>query len=304
MNILLAEYAMGTGMEGTYLLEGKAMLNTLVASFIRCDHNVTYLTSKEILPFGKPVFSTSDNFTSILENQSSKHDAGLIIAPDEILSSLTTIIEKNTLNLGSSSEVTQLCADKLKCTEVLLKYNIPVPQIIKKSGIKCVIKPRFGSASENTFIKNYDIVPDGFIATEFIDGISLSVSLIAGKNPLVLCVNKQIIEIKTHNNSSKLDIEYKGNTVCFSPPYKKEIINVAIDTCKVLGCTGYTGIDIIYNGTPYVIDVNSRPTTSLYGICKVMNEEIADLLLKNVFDELPDDVHIQGEYTFDKSEII
>lgn len=51
---------------------------------------------------------------------------------------------------------------------------------------------------------------------------------------------------------------------------------------------------------PYVVDVNPRPTASLFGISRVMREEIGDLLLKNKFGELPDSVHIEGEYCFSK----
>lgn len=303
MKVLLVEYAMAIGMHGTHLLEGRAMLNTLVTSFVKCGHDVTYLTSGEILNVGNAVVSTQNNFSSILKNEAKRSDVWLIIAPDEILGDLTSIIEHVTYNLGSSAEVAQLCADKLKCTEILLQNNIPAPKIIENTtGIKCVIKPRFGCASEETFISTGHLIPEGSIATEFIDGTDVSVSVIAGDNPLVLCVNKQSITVNQNKNQSQI-IEYKGNTVCFSPPYKEEIIKTAINTCKLLGCRGYTGIDLVYNGIPYVIDVNSRPTTSLYGICKVMDEEIADLLLKNIFGKLPDVVHIIGEYTFTKGDI-
>ena len=41
MKILLAEYAVGAGIE-EFMLEGKAMLDTLVKSFVSCGHDVLY----------------------------------------------------------------------------------------------------------------------------------------------------------------------------------------------------------------------------------------------------------------------
>ena len=38
MKILVAEYAVGTGIE-EFMLEGKAMLDTLVRSFVSCGHD-------------------------------------------------------------------------------------------------------------------------------------------------------------------------------------------------------------------------------------------------------------------------
>ena len=69
---------------------------------------------------------------------------------------------------------------------------------------------------------------------------------------------------------------------------------------KCLNCFGYVGVDIILTDLPYVVDVNPRPTASLFGISRVMREEIGDLILKNRFGELPDHVNIEGEYCFSK----
>lgn len=303
MKILLAEYAMGTGMGGTFLLEGKSMLKTLVSSFARLGHEVTYLTSGTLLPAGNAKISTEEDFRNILEEEAKKSDAGLVIGPDEILSELTSFIEDNTLNLGSTPEAVALCADKVKCTEVLLRHNIAAPRILNDTkSIKCVVKPRFGCASEDTYLTINTEVPSGSIATEFINGEHLSVSLIAGEKTLPLCVNKQQIEFRDVKDPSGLHVEYKGNTVSFSPSYKEELFQAAMEAARVLGCRGYTGVDIVYNGTPYIVDVNPRPTTSIYGIAKVMDVEIADLLLKNLLGGLPQSVSMNAECTFTKED--
>jgi len=35
-------------------------------------------------------------------------------------------------------------------------------------------------------------------------------------------------------------------------------------------------VDIVLGDMPYVVDVNPRPTTSIIGISRVMNEEIGE----------------------------
>ena len=45
----------------------------------------------------------------------------------------------------------------------------------------------------------------------------------------------------------------------------------------------------------YVVDVNSRPTMSLVGIVEVIEEEIADVLLKATVGLPPEGVHYNGK---------
>jgi len=54
------------------------------------------------------------------------------------------------------------------------------------------------------------------------------------------------------------------------------------------------GVDIVLADKPYVVDVNPRPTTSLIGITRVMKVQIADLILKSAFGELPQNVEVKG----------
>ena len=295
MKILLAEYAVGAGIE-EFMLEGKAMLHTLVRSFVACGHEVIYPSSGIKLEAGKAVMTTG--FEGTLKELSKKCDAALVIAPDELLGDMTEIIERNTRNLGCPSDSIHLCADKLECTLALSHANIPVPQTIGKGEYEgdFVIKPRFGCASEGIHRKNRGKLKAGFIATEFIEGEHLSVSLITGKTQLPLTVNRQLIE--TGENFS-----YKGGIVPYHCERNEEIIDVAKKTARVLGCRGYAGVDIVLGDRPYVIDVNPRPTSSIIGISRVMEDQIADLILRSRFGDLPDHVEINGNFTFTKEDL-
>ena len=295
MKILLAEYAVGAGIE-EFMLEGKAMLDTLVRSFVTCGHDVVYPSAGIKLEAGEAVRTTG--FEETLRDLSKECDAALVIAPDEILGDLTDIVENNSVNLGSPPDSVRLCADKLECTQALLHEKIPVPKTIgsgKYNG-DFVIKPRFGCASEGIQRSNGGKLKEGFIATGFVEGEHLSVSLITGRTQLLLTVNKQLIEIQEN-------FSYKGGIVPYFCERNEEIIDVAKKTARVLGCRGYTGVDVVLGDKPYVIDVNPRPTSSIIGISRVMEIQIADLILKSKFGDLPDHVTINGSFTFTKDDL-
>ncbi len=304
MKILLAEYAVGVGMNGTFILEGKAMLQTIADSFTRLGHDVVYLSAGITLENSTSVESNRDNFETVLKNEANNCDAGLVIAPDELLYDFSTIMENNTINLGCTPISVALCADKVKCTRVLNSAGIPAPEIVDKDHAKggCyVVKPRYGCASEDTRICTHFTKRDGFIATSYIEGEHLSVSLICGEKPLPLTVNKQIIDIHPEDDYS--EIGYNGNLTPYKTLRQKELYDTAISAACALSCRGYIGVDIVLADLPYVVDVNPRPTTSLFSISKVMKQEIADLLLKNRFGGLPESVEISGECMFTKEDL-
>ena len=314
MKVILAEYAVGVG-EEKLLAEGRAMLFTLKASFERLGHEVVY-------PRG-----VSD-FDGWVEKNAGDCDAALIIAPDELLFELTRIVESRTLNLGCPPHAVRKCADKLLTTEILKDAGVPVPRTLSIddfSGVaesqlqersRYVIKPRFGCAAEDTFLSVGTPleIPEGkeFVATEFLDGEHISVSMIspdgvscsfcAASPPLPLTINKQFIKMNSK-------ISYEGGLVPYSVPersIKNRVFGVAEEVVRILGCEGYVGIDIVLaeSGKPYVVDVNPRPTTSIVGVARVINHEIADLILRaKLGGTLPRNVKVEGSFRFDKNSL-
>ena len=296
MKILVAEYAVGAGI-AEFMLEGRAMLGTLVQSFISCGHVVLYPTKGMKLDAGEAVIT--ENFEKSIAGLSVECDAGLVIAPDEMLGDLTDIIEENTVNLGCPSDSVRLCADKLECTRALERGKIPVPETIGSGSYNgdYVIKPRYGCASDGVHKSKGGTLNKDFIATRFIPGEHLSASLITGRTQLPLTVNRQLIEF---NNK----ISYKGGIVPYYCQRNAEIIETAKKTMKLLGCRGYAGVDIVLGDKPYVVDVNPRPTTSIIGITRVIETEIADLILRSKFGGLPGSVGVNGSFTFKKEELL
>jgi predicted ATP-grasp superfamily ATP-dependent carboligase len=82
---------------------------------------------------GKPILlKRPDEFKEVL--RSTKVDAGLLIAPDEMQPKFLEILEKNTVNLGCSPAAASLCADKLLRTQKLKENGVPVAEIVAGTG--------------------------------------------------------------------------------------------------------------------------------------------------------------------------
>lgn len=294
----MAEYAVGggEGKSGSLLREGEEMLTTLRRSFERIGNEVVYPEAE-------------DDFEAAVDKLSKESDAGIVIAPDDRLCELTELVESNTVNLGCPSECVKICADKMEATKILNDKGIPVPGIVRDSEMgegEYVKKPRYGCASENVFIVNgkgnheaaffYDDNRD-YIVTEFIKGEDISSSVVVGvSSVLPLTINKQFIRLEGER------LRYEGGLV----PYfvgrdaEREIMSISKKVVTMLRCKGYVGIDFVLgdDGVAYVVDINPRPTTSIVGIAKVLNYEVAELILRARFGTLPLEEEVKTEGRF------
>ena len=268
MKILVAEYASVAALGGTCELEGRAMLSVLVESFQKSGHEVVYPTAGLTIGVGKPILlKRLEEFEEVL--QTTKVDAGLLIAPDEMQPSLLEILEKNTANLGCSPTAASLCADKLLCTQKLKENGVPVAEIVARpepceKGCHCyVIKPRSGCGSEGVRISSFAKASPGEIVTRYYEGLHLSASFIVGERFLPLTINRQLIEIQGDGMS------YNGSQVPYNTPRAAEIWQVTEKAAKFLGLRGYAGIDFVVGDLPRVVDVNARLTTSILGLSEL-----------------------------------
>lgn len=281
MKVMLAEYSVCTGMDGEIRKEGAAMLTMLRQTFEKAG--CTILTPRD--------------FDGDFHRIASEADCGLVIAPDDLLAEYTEIIEKSCTNLGAPPAAIRLCADKLETTRLLVHNGLPAPRIVTDGRVKCVVKPRYGCASEGIFISDEPVEKEGFISTEFIEGEHMSVSLIGGKDRVLpLTLNRQHIRIGS-------TIEYDGNEVNVSHPAKREILGVAAAAGRYAGCRGLFGVDIVYGDRPFVVDINPRPTTAFVGVTRVIETNLADLIILARFGTLPDKVKATGSYSFTKKDL-
>ena len=188
---------------------------------------------------------------------------------------------------------------KLDLDFVIQKFNI-----LKKP---VVIKPEDGVGAESIyyFETQYQIkhffqefkhkIEYGrkYIIQEFIEGTDLSASLIGIpyindsqiKNPLLLSINSQNIDIKNSNNDSEY---FGGCTPVENYKKTKNNLSLLLDNINFSEFSGYFGIDFIRttDSKLYFIEINPRLTTSYIGIRNVINQNPAKLILDSKLNSL------------------
>jgi predicted ATP-grasp superfamily ATP-dependent carboligase len=288
MKVLLAEYSVFH--DPQLAPEGEAMLRTLTRSFENCGYIV-------ITPQGR-------DFASELESLAQECDLGLVIAPDHLMAKFTKIIEDNTRNIGCGSLNCALCANKQRSARILSANGIAVPEE-RTDGTK-VIKEICGCGTLNMRLSE-DAPGEGEFGQRYIEGDHMSVSLVgsritgeaclyySGAEPLVLSLNRQFIDICNGT------FTYEGGETPATHPRSDEIIATTKRAADVLGCQGYIGVDVIVGDQIYVVDVNPRITSSINGIAVLMQEEIAEILVRASYGDIQKAVHLTGHVQFDKS---
>lgn len=288
MKVLIAEYT--ASRDPTLAPEGKAMVSVLQESFERLGHTV-------VLP-------ESGDFDAEIARLAPQCDYGLVIAPDEMLSKFTHTLELATHNIGSDSTSIAVCANKRLTGKILSGIGIAVPQEVGADYTgKRVIKPVKGAGSVGVRIAKEGEVPgDGEMAVEYLEGEHYSVSIVgsrvvgeacgyySGLPPVFLTINRQYSSADENGVFT-----YRGGETPVHPEREEEIIDVAKKTIERLGCQGYVGIDLVVGEKIWVVDVNPRPTMSIIGVVGIIDEEIADVLLKATVGLPPEGVHYNGK---------
>ena len=177
---------------------------------------------------------------------------------------------------------------------------------------KLIAKPRFGVDCESLKIISSkrdideleEIYPEGsrFIVQEFIPGDVCSVTLISdGKNAIPISLNKQIVEIDENGG------KYLGGYVPYEHEMKEKAFEVAKKACESIpGIKGCVGVDLIIADDVYLIEINSRFTTSYVGLSKVANinigKTIIDLIDKKISIEELGQIEYKDKVSFFKDE--
>ncbi len=322
------------------LSEGFAMLHSVVSDFKAAGHEVTVLLDDRLSKLNPPIdadcivpVSYDSEPKRFITNIAKINDAIYIIAPEtgQTLQSLVSVAEhtgKASLNCESSAIAK--AADKATLYGLLKKLGLTPKTIIlniddelaevknsikKAFGSPIVFKPADGiSCSGLSLVKEKAQIEKAtakiraessskrFIAQEYIDGESASVSLLStGKEAVALSLNKQNVTLADPDGTSS----YEGGIVPFDHPLKQEAFAVAEKVVEsISGLRGYVGVDLVLaRDTPYVVDVNARLTTSYAGLQKVAGFNVAEALVNAVLKgKLPKKLGNGGYACFSKLE--
>lgn len=188
---------------------------------------------------------------------------------------------------GSTADTQFLAMDKEYTSLVLKSYGIPVPPFsvitdIDKIGdippFPVIVKPALGGSSEGisdiSVAENYkelklaleSLSSNKFtkiLVSSFIEGEELTVGIIGKNTPTVIGILKTCIDAKQILTSKLKEVldAYDERVVIYSESSYSKVVNVALNSYRILRCRGYARIDLRLNleGIPYVIDVNTLP---------------------------------------------
>ncbi|MDD3725612.1 MAG: D-alanine--D-alanine ligase [Candidatus Ratteibacteria bacterium] len=190
-----------------------------------------------------------------------------------------------TLNIpytGSGVRASAICMNKIVTKKILTYHKIPTPAFVEVQKDKCprlpfsfpaVVKPaNMGSTIGIKVVHNkkemltaikecFKLDSEVFIE-EYIKGTEVTVGILGNQKPELL----PVIEIETATGFYDYKAKYTpgGSRHIIPARIDKKIVKkiecIALNTYKILGCSGFARMEIIVRkGTPYVLDVNTIP---------------------------------------------
>ncbi len=284
--ILIFEYITGGGLiekkvDTGLLFEAEIILNSLINSnnyhinFL-CDYRHRFRNKKGAIVVSKnnPDLMYDSNFIN-------KYDFYLPICPETDMIYYTFVKNispaVNNINL-SSAETILITSDKLALKEVCNKNNICNPDHfdLNHKNQLYIEKDRTSCGCMNTRIVKYNKgQTKDKIIEKYIPGQSYSISLhISNKSYSIMSVNKQIMQNK--KNSIKL----KALLVNIYPSFLNHLYNFIDNILSVFpNLKGFVGFDFIeYKGELFLIEINSRYTTSMSLIEKCKRKSSLDYI--------------------------
>ncbi len=291
------------------------MLHSILSDFNRIeDITIDYLINPNLNSFNELIncnkISLESDLYDWLNKNSKYYDICFFIAPEDnlIQYNITSLLENNdVIVLGSNSNASYICTSKYRTYETVDQNILKIPTIkvhinqittnlinrikdyLKNKSI--VIKPDDRTSSDyiyhiNSIIDFRKVISEykkvgisSFLLQEYIDGNSISVSLIYDGTFLnMISINSQEID-ESHDK-----IVYKGCKVPIQHPLKKELYTISETITKSInGLKGYFGIDYIINkDNIYLTEVNSRLTTPYIVLHENTNVNLGECILKSV----------------------
>ncbi|HLC21478.1 MAG TPA: ATP-grasp domain-containing protein [Candidatus Methylomirabilis sp.] len=335
MKIFVHECITGGGLPSsmivpTLLAEGRMMLEALLSDLFRLEeHHMVLLIDRRRLkqvPLHPRlrVVHCGRSYRRILTEMVEQADAALLVAPETagLLEGITAIVEaRGRLVLGSSTVGIKAAGDKAVTYRLLKARGIPSPEthlvphlgdalpLARHLGYPVVVKPVDGVGCQSVFVARgepelqrafatarRECGPAALLLQSYAEGVHASVSLVTdGVRSLPLTLNLQEIRGRPR-------LRYGGGRVPLDHPLRPLAFRRAGEVVEAIpGLKGYVGIDMVLTDRDaVVIEVNPRLTTSYVGIQKVLQQNLAALIIDAVRGKLPDrrQIRIAGTATF------
>ncbi|MEX2168696.1 MAG: ATP-grasp domain-containing protein [Pirellulales bacterium] len=310
MHIFVYEWVTGGGMVehsvtsvGSLLQEGTTMVRSVAGDFSRIpDTRVTVFRDVQLatLPVaGCDVIDIDsrgahdEEFDRFVDSA----DATLLIAPefDAVLTNLVSRAESRDARLISpGSEFVRIASDKQRTAERLAASGVPVPTAVvlepddplpRDFPYPAVLKPIDGCGSQDIYVVATPFERPPPYAwprriEQYVPGLAASVAVLSGSAglfPLAPC--RQSL-----SNDGRL--RYLGGSLPLASGLAKRACDLALLAVRALPtCTGFVGVDLVLGGNPeggedVVIEINPRITTSYVGLRAVVEQNLAEQMLR------------------------
>jgi predicted ATP-grasp superfamily ATP-dependent carboligase len=284
--------------------EGRAMLRAVAEDFSRlpgvCANTLVATGWAAHIP-GVEAFIHGGDERAAFRQLAAAADFTLVIAPetDNILESRCRwVLEAGGRLLGPRPDAVGLTGDKYALAQHFQKWRIRTPESLLFSWpsaenlqFPMVLKPRFGAASQATFLV-HDMQGTRFaidqasgeigefIVQAFVPGTPASVAILIGPSEMV-----PLLPAEQHLSGDGR-FHYLGGRLPLAPELCGRVQDLAgRAVATVAGLQGYVGVDVVL-GEPddgcgdQVIEINPRLTTSYVGLRLMARENLAERMLR------------------------
>ncbi len=315
------------------------MLRGAAADFRAAGHEVVVLLDSRVAEIGSPIeadnilrVGSCGEAEVAFKAVAREADAVLVIAPEAegVLESLVKAVEDSSaVSLNCKSNAIGKASNKAVLYEYLGRLGVKVPRTVlldagagavenetvalAELDFPFVVKPLEGAGCSGVSLIHgkgelavyleklmRECLGAGFMAQEYVEGVSASVSLLAaGDKALAVSLNGQNVVLCGPESVSS----YAGGVVPLDSPLMAEALVEAEEAVRWLhGLFGYVGVDFVLTAEgPVVVEVNPRLTTSYVGLRKVAQYNVAQAMLDaSMNHEVPRNLQIKGYSCFSK----
>lgn len=176
-----------------------------------------------------------------------------------------------------------MAGSKRATLQHLAAHGIATPLAFEAQAQRWVVKPDDGAGAAHTRLAGspaqaqaLTLARPGDVIEPWVEGEALSVSLLAGRAPRVLAVNRQRIEIDAHATVAFRGVEVAA--LALGDARAAALAGTALAVAgAVPGLAGFVGIDCVWHAQqgPVVIEVNPRTTSAYVGLSAALGRNVA-----------------------------